>query len=177
MKKQKLTTKDKIVLTIIVVTALLVSIATNAQSNFRLQDKESFNLSISIDPKASINENGLDVVGEIEYAGKVYIKAGFESFSTLQGGYTDVHWGFGANFTSGYFNQWRYYSGIRTACVWRASGYGINYGLEGGIQYNITEQFFIGYRVTYDYRLEQKAIFGWDPELKLSNFITLGIKL
>lgn len=156
--------------------ALLFLSNIYSQNGLRFNKTEFFTISTSIDPSSSYKEKGLDIVGEIEYAGSIYIKAGFESFSVLQGGYTDVHWSLGINLTSGYLEQWRYYAGLRTALVFRDSGYAINYGLETGIDYNINDNFFIGLRSTYDYRLEQKVIFNWEPELKLSGFIRIGYR-
>lgn len=167
------------ILIFIIIVALLSSVFWNeatAQNGFRVNKTEFFTISASIDPKASINENGLDIVGEIEYSGFMYAKVGFESFSALYGGYTDIHYAMGINFTSGYFEQMRYYAGVRAACVFRDGGHGVNYGLESGIDYNITDNLFIGIRTTYDYRIEQKAIFGWQPEMKFSGFVRIGYK-
>lgn len=150
--------------------------AATAQNGLRINKTEFFTVSTSIDPSASIKEKGFDVVGEIEYAGLVYIKAGFESFSALHGGYTDIHGAVGINLTSGYFEQWRYYAGARISNVWRDGGFGTNYGLESGIDYNVSDNFFIGLRAVYDYRLEQKAIYGWNPEMKFNGFIRIGYR-
>lgn len=155
---------------------LIISQLTFSQNSFRINKMEYFTLSTYIDPSSSIKEKGLDIVAEIEYVGTIYTKIGFESFSVLYGGYTDIHAGIGINFTSGYFENIRYYSGIRTACVFRYGGYGINYGLESGIDYKISEKLFIGIRATLDIRNEQKVIFGWEPENKLSGFIRIGYK-
>ena len=172
----KLSTKDRIMLCILVILSVFGACSLQAQNGFRINKTESFTISTSIDPSASIGENGLDIVGEIEYSGSIYTKLGFEHFPAMYKGYTDIHAAIGINFTSGYFDSVRYYAGIRTACVFRDSGYGINYGLESGIDYNLTDNLFVGIRATYDYRLEQKAIFGWEPEMKFSGFLRIGYK-
>lgn len=161
---------------LLLVAVLLIIQATFAQgARFRFIDYEYFTISTSIDPTSSINEKGLDIVGEIEYVGPVYAKLGVESFSVLTGGYTDFHGGVGVNFTSGYFNKIRYYVGVREAIVWRSTGYMANFGGEAGIDYNIGEHMFVGLRSTLDKRYDQE-IFGWEPELKVSGFIRLGYK-
>lgn len=154
---------------------IIIYLNVNAQG-LRFPDKEFFTVSISADPKASINEKGIDYVGELEYAGKIYTKIGFESFSALQGGYTDIHCGIGANLTSGYFDQIRYYAGTRIACVFRDNGHAINYCLEAGIDYNISDSFFVGLRGTLDKRNDQKVIFNWTAETIPSAFIRIGYK-
>ena len=159
---------------IIIILALL-SQTTKAQSNFRINDREFFTLSTSIDPYASYKEKGIDIVGEIEYVGVIYAKAGFESFESLYGGYTDIHGAIGLNFVSGYNGEFRYYAGGRTAKVWREDSWRINYGLECGVDYAINENFFVGGRATYDKRLDQE-IFGWNPENKLNFFLKFGYK-
>lgn len=155
---------------------LLISQVNFAQYQFRFLDLEYFTLSTSIDPTSSIKEKGLDIVGEGEVvAGFFYAKLGAESFSVLTGGYKDVHAGLGLNFTSGYFNEVRYYAGIRSAVVFRDSGFRWNPGLEAGIDYNLGNNYFVGLRSTLDKRYDQE-ILGWKPELKFSGFVRLGYK-
>ncbi len=161
---------------LLVLLGLLLITQTNfAQNGFRFNHIEFFAISTSIDPTSSVKENGLDIVGEIEYDGPIYAKVGFESFSALTGGYYDFHYGIGLNFTSGYFNKLRYYVGFRQARVVRADTWRLVNGLEAGINYNINEHLFIGLRATLDKRNDQE-IFGWKPETKFSGFITLGYK-
>jgi hypothetical protein len=154
---------------------LLLSNIAFSQSNFRFNEHEFFTVTACIDPSSSIKEKGLGFVGEIEYAGKIYTKVGFETFRVLTGGYTDIHGAIGLNFTSGYFERIRYYAGVRTAKVWRADTFRIIYGLESGVDYNINDSLFVGLRATYDKRLDQE-IFGWKPETKFSGFIRVGYK-
>jgi hypothetical protein len=154
---------------------VLVAQSSFAQDGFRFIDREYFTASASIDPTSSIKEHGLDIVGELEYVGIIYAKIGVESFSKLTGGYQDIHYGIGLNFTSGYFDTLRYYVGIRQAKVDRDGGWKLNNGLEAGIDYNVNDDLFIGLRSTLDKRHDQE-IFGWTPELKFSGFVRLGYK-
>lgn len=157
--------------------ALLFFNVAMAQTGFRLNPTEYFTARVFVDPTSYIKENGLDLGTEIEFVGKGgYVKLGVESFSVLEGGYTDLHAGGGVTFTSGMYEDWRYYAGVRTACVWRNGGYGINYGLEGGIDYDVLPNLAVGLRCTYDYRAEQEIIFNWKPETKFSGFVTVSYK-
>jgi hypothetical protein len=148
-----------------------------AQHELRFNATEFFTISGSVDPVSSINESGLDIVGEIEYVGFIYAKAGFESFSALYGGYRDVHGAVGINLTTGLYEKARFYGGIRLAKVDRGSDGAFRpiYGIEGGIDFDFTNKFFIGIRGTIDKRYDQE-IFGWTPELKCSGFIRMGYK-
>ena len=80
------------------------------QSFIHFSDKEYFTISAHIDPYASYKENGLDLVGEIEYVGLIYAKMGFESFGVLTGGYFDIHGAIGLNTTLGLFENTRLYA-------------------------------------------------------------------
>ncbi|PIF30167.1 hypothetical protein CLU81_0575 [Flavobacterium sp. 9] len=148
-----------------------------SQNGLRFSEKEFFTASISISPVASIKEEGADFVGEIEYSGFVYTKAGFESFSALYGGYWDVHGAIGMSLTSGLFEKTRFYSGIRLARVGRGheGAWRPMFGLEGGVELNLTDNFFVGIRVTYDKRDDQE-IFGLSREMKASGFFRFGYK-
>lgn len=155
-----------------ILTTFLILISLQIYS----QEKEYFTASLSVDPISSFKENGLDIVGEIEYEGIIYVKVGFESFSALYGGYTDIHYSIGWNHTTK-FDTFRYYAGFRPALVFRDGGHAINYGLEAGVDYNVSEDFFIGIRTTLDYRLEQKVIFNWTPQIVPSGYIRFGYRL
>jgi hypothetical protein len=148
-----------------------------AQYGLRFNSTEFFTLSGSVDPVSSIKESGLDVVGEIEYVGFIYAKAGFECFSALYGGYRDIHGAIGLNLTTGLYESVRFYGGVRLAKVDRGSDGAFRpiYGIEGGIDFDLTNDFFLGVRGTIDKRYDQE-IFGWKPELKSSGFIRVGYK-
>ncbi len=160
---------------LIIILTILISQLVVAQSGFRINHTEYFTAGVYLDPTASVKEKGLDVVAEIEYSGIVYAKAGFESFSVLTGGYKDIHYGMGINFTSGTFEKIRYYVGFRQAVVFRNGGSNANYGFEGGIDHDISDNFFIGLRATLDKRNDQE-IMRWTAENKFSGFIRIGYK-
>lgn len=149
----------------------------NGQQGLRLNKIEFFTLSTSVDPSSSFKEKGIDFVGELEYAGSIYVKIGIEGFSALQGGYNDLHWALGLNLTSGLYERSRFYTGLRAACIWRGGegAYRINYGFESGFDYSLSHNIFMGLRATVDKRSDQE-IFGWKPETKFSGFIRIGYK-
>lgn len=160
-----------------IIISLLTPILSTAQSNFRLNQTEFFTVSVSIDPGSSIKEQGLDYVAEIEYAGNIYAKIGFEQFSAIYGGYNDIHGAVGINFTSGYFEKIRYYAGVRMGNVYRGGqgAFRTIYGLESGIDYEIKDYITLGLRSTLDKRIDQE-IFRWEPENKFSGFIRICYK-
>lgn len=156
---------------------LILVVQTSFSQNIRFNDKEYFTISTSIDPMSSIKENGLNIVGEIEYVGFIYSKVGFESFSVLTGGYKDIHGVFGVNLTSGYFETFRYYGGFRSSMVFRGGSYAWNPGLELGVDYKLSDNFFIGLRSTLDRRNDQRIQdFSLIPENQISGFIRLGYR-
>lgn len=142
--------------------------------DIRINDKEFFDIRVSIDPTSSIKEGGLDIVSEIEYVGPIYAKVGFESFSVLHGGYFDIHGAIGVNFATK-FDTFRYYAGGRASRVSRGNSWSVDPGLEAGIDYKLSDNTFIGLRGTLDKRLDQK-IFNWKPETKFSGFLTIGYR-
>jgi hypothetical protein len=142
---------------------------------FGINDTEYFTVSTSVDPSASFKEKGLDIVAEIEYVGFIYTKVGIESFSVLYKGYFDTHAAIGINFTSGYFDKYRYYAGMRFSCVFRDDAFAVNPGIEAGIDVFFNESFFIGIRGTVDKRFDQ-GIFHWPEELKPSGFVRIGYR-
>jgi len=155
---------------------LLLSLTTVAQSNFRLNKTDSFNLAIVIDPSASIEKNGLNIGAEIEYNGTVYTRASITSFSSLKGGYLDLVGAAGINFTSGLWEQFRYYAGLRGGFIVRESNGYPTAGIECGIDYVINEKWVLGIRATRDKRGDFK-FYGEEPEMRNSGFIKIGIKL
>lgn len=155
---------------------LLLSLTTLAQSNFRLNKTDSFNLAIVVDPSASIEKNGLNIGAEIEYNGSVYTRASVTSFSSLKGGYLDLVGAAGINFTSGMWEQLRYYAGFRAGFIVRESNGYPTAGIECGIDYVINEKLVLGIRATRDKRGDF-AFYGEAPEMRNSGFIKIGIKL
>lgn len=161
----------------IVLVFLLIANSAIAQYNFRVNKKEYFTVSTSIDPVRSFKEKGADIVAEIEYVGIIYVKMGIERFSALEEGYRDIHWAIGMNFTNGVFEQTRFYSGIRTAKVNRGNygAYRINYGVEAGVDYSVSNNFFIGLRSTIDKRIDEE-IFRKKKNIEPNVFLRLGYR-
>lgn len=155
--------------------AFLITGVMNAQG-LRFAEKEYFTTSLAVDFSASIKEKGVNFITEIEYVHSfMYIKFGVQSFSVLEGGYIDHQGGAGLNLTSGYFNKVRYYAGGKVGTVRRGT---YNYpiaGLEAGIDYSLTETFFIGLKATSDYR-EDFKFSGADPKMRNSGFARAGFK-
>jgi hypothetical protein len=156
-------------------TILLISGICYSQKRWNFNQYEEATATIAVDPGASYKEKGLDIVGEIEYSGTVYAKAGFESFSALQGGYWDIHGSFGINFLHNENSPFRIYTGIRLARVARAGSFKPIFGQEIGVDYNLSENCFIGTRFTKDKRYDQE-ILGWDAQTVNSVFVRIGYK-
>jgi len=119
-----------------------------AQSGIRINKTESFNISVVVDPHASIKEKGLNIGAAIEYVGTIYTRASITSFSKLTGGYFDAVGAIGLNLTSGYFENIRYYAGGRLGVIRRESTSYPTAGIEAGINVKLNEQMFIGIRGT-----------------------------
>lgn len=152
---------------------LLITSVAFSQSQFRLNEMEYFATSVVIDPGASIKENGLNIGAEIEYNGAVYVRASVTTFAALKDRYTDTTGAFGVNFTSGYFEKIRYYTGIRGGFIHRAATHPTA-GFEAGIDVMISDSVFIGIRSTYDRRGD--ADFYDGDQWRYSGFVKLGVK-
>ena len=153
----------------IIVLASLLAISANAQN-------KNFNVSISIDPKATIKEASLNLVAEIELQERVfYIKATTQVLTALEGGYLDFGGGMGLNTTLGLFEPFRVYGGIRLGIIKRGSQSYPLFGYESGIDYNLSEDYFIGLRATYDNR-EDFLYSGADPFYRFSGFVRFGYR-
>ena len=155
--------------------ALLATTLTFSQSNFRLNKVESFNLALVIDPSASIKKSGLNIGAEIEYNYLMYIRVSVTSFSSLKGGYVDFIGAGGLNFTSGYFNQLRYYAGGRLGIINRGGNGYPTAGIEAGIDYTVG-RLVLGIRATRDKRADFE-FYNESPEMRNSGFIKIGLKL
>lgn len=150
----------------IIVLALLLTISVNAQN-------KNFNVSISIDPTATIKEESINLVAEIELTEKYfYIKATTQILPNLQGGYFDFGGAMGLNANVGAF---RGYGGIRLGTIKRGSHAYPLFGYESGIDYNLSEDYFIGLRATYDNR-EDFLYSGADPFYRFSGFVRFGYR-
>lgn len=155
--------------------ALFATALNYGQSNFRLNKVDSFNFAIVIDPSASIQESGLNIGAEIEYIGSIYTRVSVTSFSSLEGGYLDFVGTVGINFTSGYFEQFRYYAGVRGGIIVRESNGYPTMGIECGIDYTIG-RLVLGIRATRDRRGDFE-FYNESPEMRNSGFVKIGWKL
>ena len=154
---------------------LLLPTIALAQLQPHWNEREYFNISMSIDPNASIQEKSLDANLELEYVGKLYVKVGIEYFPGLSPSYFDWHGAIGVNVMQGLNDEWRAYSGIRLGRIFRESkSRGELFGLETGLDYKINDSFFIGIRGTYDYR-NDGIFLGWDDYWRASGFVRVGI--
>jgi hypothetical protein len=154
---------------------LFASACAFGQSNFRLNKVDSFNFAIVIDPSASIEKKGLNIGAEIEYIGTVYTRTSVTSFSSLNGGYIDFVGAAGLNFTSGYFEQLRYYAGGRLGVIRRGGNGYPTAGIECGIDYTIN-RWVLGIRATRDRRGDFE-FYNESPEMRNSGFVKIGRKL
>ena len=157
----------------IIILLILFPFFTFAQG-LKLKDTEDFTISIIIDPRASFKEKELFIGGEIEYSGAIYTRVGISNFAVLEDGYTEIIGGIGLNFSSGYFEKFRYYTGIRLGIIKRQS---VNptAGFEAGMDFMISDNLFIGIRATYDYRSDFK-FYDYPNEMRGSGFIRVGTK-
>lgn len=151
---------------ILLIAFVAIGILANAQ--------ETFNLSMSIDPNATIKENSPNVVLELELSKKYfYIKATTQMLPALEGGYIDYGIGTGINLN---INKVRLYTGGRMVLVSRG---GYTYpliGAEAGFNIQLSDKLFIGLRATADHR-EDFNFWGGTPEIRKSGFIRIGIIL
>ncbi|MGH2666092.1 hypothetical protein [Flavobacterium sp.] len=152
---------------------LVIGMVANAQIHFI--DKEYFTASFAVDPSSSIKEEGLDIVAEIEVVSYwKYAKFNVQSFTVLDGGYLDATGGFGINLTSGHFDQWRAYTGIRLGVINREKYVYPLFGYEGGVDYYFRNM-FVGVRGTGDWRSDfmySDAV----PEMQYSGYVRVGFK-
>ena len=159
--------------TMILIIVLLSTMFLSAQ--IRFINKEYGMGSIALDPHASVKEKGIDIVNTITLVSYwKYISISVQSFTALDGGYLDIAGTFGTNITSGYFNQWRGYTGLRLGFINRGNYIYPLTGLEGGLQYNIGK-IFIGGKGTVDYRSDYKFS-GADAKWRESFYIEIGTK-
>lgn len=163
-------------------TLAILILSLNATAQLQFIQNEYVTLSGHIDPSASVKEGGLHFGAEIQLVSHwKYVKAGFQSFNALEGGYLDYTGGFGVNLTSDIFEETRYYAGIRLGFIKRGflDGESQTYplaGLEGGFDYQLTDTFFVGLRSTIDWR-EDMMYSGANPKYVPSGFIRCGIKI
>ena len=159
----------------VVLAFILICSVANAQSNFRINKVDSFNFAVVIDPSASLKENGLCIGAEIEYLGTVYTRASATYFGALNVSYLDFIGAVGINFTSGYFEQFRYYGGLRAGIISRSGNGYATAGIECGIDYVFSEKWILGLRATRDKRGDF-AFYNEPSEMRNSGFVKFGFK-
>lgn len=162
------------------IATLILTLNASAQISFI--ENEYVTLSGYVDPYASVKEGVINFGSEIQLVSNwKYVKAGFQSFNALEGGYLDFTGGFGVNLTSDIFEETRYYAGVRLGFIKRGltnndpQTYPLA-GIEGGFDYQLTETFFIGVRATGDWR-EDFMYSGAEPEMRYSGFVRVGLKI
>ena len=157
---------------------LLVGATMNAQL-IKFGTTEYGTVSAFVDPVGSCKERGLDFGAELEYVGNWgYVKTGFQMFPALLDGYTDVVGGAGLNFNTYPFDYLRFYSGVRLGYIFRGIGLerGRTYplaGIEGGIDFNLNDKWFIGVSAIGDWR-EDFMYSGANPEFQTSGRVRVG---
>jgi len=156
---------------LLIIAFLVIGMITNAQIKF--VDKEYFTASIAIDPNATIKD-GLNITPELELVSYwKYVKVNAQIMPSLLGGYFDVAGAGGINLTSGQFNKWRGYTGVRLGHIRRGKeGYPL-VGFEGGINVNVTNSTFIGINGTGDYRTDFQY-WGGESEVRYSVKVKVG---
>lgn len=161
----------------ILIILLLISITANAQfDRFGLGKSEHFNFSVSIDPMGSLDTESPNLTAEIELEEHwFYIKGGSQINPGLEGGYIDLAGAVGLNFTTGLFETFRYYAGFRGGGIIRDGVVHPLFGYEAGINWNITDTFFIGLRGTYDYRSDWE-FWGTDPDYLFNGSVRIGCR-
>lgn len=158
---------------LLIIAFLALGMGVSAQPSFRFIDKEYFTFSAYVDPSASIKESGLNIGAELEVVSYAkYVKIGLQSFTVLEGGYTDLTGGVGVNVTSGNFDQYRAYAGGRLGLVNRGKFIYPLVGAEGGVDLNIGKM-FIGVRATADYRSDFVFTDGV-AQIRYSGFVRVG---
>jgi hypothetical protein len=148
-------------------------ICASAKGQVKFKDSETFNFSVVLDPRASIEEKKANIGLEIEYSGAIYARASVTTFSALKGGYCDFTGAFGGTLSLGAFEKLNAYSGVRIGLIRRSKSTYPTYGLEAGLNYKLTENLLVGIRSTYDYRSD--FIFtGGEASFRYSGFVKIG---
>lgn len=156
--------------------ALLVLFPMFSYGQFTFGKSEYFTADLAVDFYASVKESGLDInarLGLVSYWG--YITANIQNFAVLEGGYTDLVGSFGLNFQTDRFNTVRPYVGGRLGLIFKGSQTYPTAGFEGGLDWNINDKMYLGYRATGDYRTDYE-FWGSDPAMRYSSYGVIGIK-
>lgn len=155
-----------------IIILLLISNFVSAQ--FKVNDETSTNISVLVDPSASLKEKGLNIGAEINYREDgLYLHTGIQSFAVLPGNYLDWTTGIGIKFK---YNDFNPYIGGRLGFIKRGKENPYStYGAEAGIDYTLGK-FLVGLRSTYDLRNDFKY-YGANSDWRFSTFVKIGVKI
>ena len=156
--------------TLITIVLLASIICSNAQ--IKLNETQNFNVAVTIDPYASLIEEGLCFGVEIEQFRTIYTRLGVTHFSKLQGGYTDIIGAVGVVLSIDRFERTTAYSGGRLGVIIRESA-NASAGVEVGINHKISDSFMLGVRGCWDYRSDFQ-FYGAENAMQYSTFIKLA---
>lgn len=176
---------------LLLITAALVTLNLNAQ--LRAPEQEHFIVNIHGDladtrpGDDTQNTLGLHIALEAGIASSlsncfgVEVKAVYETFPGLLGGYQSYGGAMGIKMVSGYYEEHNYYIGFRANKVYRTGPrmgktYRWNPGIEAQYNYDINDWLYSGLRFNYDtaYDLE---IFNEPVSTRWGLALTVGFKL
>jgi hypothetical protein len=134
---------------------ILLLVTSLSFAQFRLNTTQYSQVSVVVDPVASIKENGLHIGLEIENVRTLYERFAVTNFAALKNGYTDLVGSFGLSFTTGMWEKTRFNAGIRLGTIIR-NGVHPLIGFECGIDENLCDWVSIGLRAYRDCRTDMK---------------------
>jgi hypothetical protein len=138
---------------------LLFSMIEASAQEIRFMDHEYFTCSAFGSPTTSINKTDFNFGIDIELVSYAkYVRLGINRIENIESNYTYLIGSFGLNLTSGYFDKLRYYLGLRSGLINRNKGMYPTTGIECGIDFDLTEDLYVGFKATYDYRSDKVAI-------------------
>jgi len=156
----------------LILAILFINLSIFAQDGFRINKTEYFTVGMFVDPVASLKEKGLDFGFEIEYVGTIYARLGLENFSALEGGYFAGNGAIGINFTSGYFEKFRYYVGVTGGRVLRNGVGNVIGGFEAGMDFKLSDSWAVGGRISYINRQDMLAM-NWEPIWRENGYLRI----
>ncbi|WP_281238916.1 hypothetical protein [Flavobacterium praedii] len=137
---------------------LLFSVIGVSAQGLRFGDSEYFTFSAFGSPSISVNESDLNFGVDIELVSYAkYIRFGVNRFQNLEGSYTQFMGSAGLNLTSGYFENLRYYGGLRLGLIYRTNVYPTG-GVECGVDVDLSKDLYVGLKAAYGYRSDLMAI-------------------